>query len=371
MTRSVAEWLVRWRWALFVSAWLLVVLSVGGARLLAFSNDYRVFFSKQNPQLLAFQQLQNTYTKSDNVLFVLAPDDGKVFTAETLSAVEWLTTQAWQIPYSIRVDSVANFQHTQAEGDDLVVEALVTDAAAYSPQDLERIRQIALQEPLLVDRLISPDGRVTGVNVVVQLPGSSPASEMPAVVDFSRNLAAQLQQRYPDIHVYLTGIVMLNHAFTENAIKDMATLVPIMFGVIVAVLALLLRSVWGTLATMLVIVLSILTAVGIAGWLGLAITAPMASAPTIIMTLAVADCVHLLVTFQQRLLHSRNRTAAMVEALRINLQPIFLTSLTTAIGFLSMNFSDAPPFRDLGNTVAIGVVPAVAGQRAATVHGRH
>jgi predicted RND superfamily exporter protein len=358
MTRSVAEWLVRWRWALFVSAWLLVVLSVGGARLLAFSNDYRVFFSKQNPQLLAFQQLQNTYTKSDNVLFVLAPDDGKVFTAETLSAVEWLTTQAWQIPYSIRVDSVANFQHTQAEGDDLVVEALVTDAAAYSPQDLERIRQIALQEPLLVDRLISPDGRVTGVNVVVQLPGSSPASEMPAVVDFSRNLAAQLQQRYPDIHVYLTGIVMLNHAFTENAIKDMATLVPIMFGVIVAVLALLLRSVWGTLATMLVIVLSILTAVGIAGWLGLAITAPMASAPTIIMTLAVADCVHLLVTFQQRLLHSRNRTAAMVEALRINLQPIFLTSLTTAIGFLSMNFSDAPPFRDLGNTVAIGVVAA-------------
>ncbi len=76
------------------------------------------------------------------------------------------------------------------------------------------------------------------------------------------------------------------------------------------------------------------------------------------MTLAVADCVHLLVTFQQRLRRSGDRAAAMVEALRINLQPIFLTSVTTAIGFLSMNFSDAPPFRDLGNTVAIGVVAA-------------
>ncbi len=359
MTRSLAEWLVRWRWVLFVSACLLVAFSAGGARFLTFSSDYRVFFSKQNPQLLAFESLQNTYTKSDNVLFVLAPTDGKVFTAETLSAVEWLTTQAWQIPYSIRVDSLTNFQHTSADGDDLVVEDLVTDAADYGPQDLQRVQQIALKEPLLVDRIVSPDGRVTGVNVVVQLPGSNPASEMPAVVNFSRNLATQLQQRYPSIDVYLTGIVMLNHAFTENAIQDMTTLVPIMFAVIVLVLALLLRSVWGTLATMLVIVLSIVTGIGIAGWLGLAITPPMASAPTIIMTLAVADCVHLLVSFQQRLRqHSGDRAVAMMEALRINLQPIFLTSLTTAIGFLSMNFSDAPPFRDLGNTVAIGVVAA-------------
>jgi hypothetical protein len=46
----------------------------------------------------------------------------------------------------------------------------------------------------------------------------------------------------------------------------------------------------------------------------------------------------------------------MNESLRINLQPIFITSLTTAIGFMSMNFSDAPPFRDLGNIVAIGVI---------------
>ena len=60
--------------------------------------------------------------------FVLAPADGMVFTPETLSAVEWLTEQAWQIPYSIRVDSVTNFQHTYAEGDDLIVEDLVMDA---------------------------------------------------------------------------------------------------------------------------------------------------------------------------------------------------------------------------------------------------
>ena len=73
---------------------------------------YRMFFSEENPQLNAFEQLQNTYTKNDNVLFVIAPQNGKVFTRETLSAVAELTREAWQIPYSIRVDSITNFQHT-------------------------------------------------------------------------------------------------------------------------------------------------------------------------------------------------------------------------------------------------------------------
>ncbi|MCG6864723.1 MAG: MMPL family transporter [Thiogranum sp.] len=358
MTRSLAAWLVRWRWALVVAVLALVALAAAGARFLTFSNDYRVFFSKENPQLLAFENLQNTYTKSDNVLFVLAPADGTVFTPQTLSAVEWLTEQSWQIPYSIRVDSVSNFQHTYAEDDDLIVEDLVTDAGHYTAQDLERVKQVALHEPLLVNRIVSPDGRVTGVNVIVQLPGVDPAAEVPQVVSFSRNIAAQLEQRYPDIDVHLTGIVLLNNAFSENAVKDMTTLVPIMFAVIVVILALLLRSVWGTLATMLVILLSIVTAIGAAGWLGIQMTPPSASAPTMIMTLAVADCVHLLVTFLQRMRSSGNKAGAMVESLRINLQPIYLTSVTTAIGFLSMNFSDAPPFRDLGNIVAIGVIAA-------------
>ena len=40
------------------------------------------------------------------------------------------------------------------------------------------------------------------------------------------------------------------------------------------------------------------------------------------------------------------------------MRPVFLTSLTTAIGFLSLNFSDSPPFRQLGNLVAFGVLCA-------------
>ena len=358
MYKSLAEIIIRFRWLGLLLIIAAVVTAFNGTKFLSFSNDYRIFFSEDNPQLVAFETLQNTYTKSDNVLIVLAPKDGNVFTPQTLSTVEWVTHQAWQMPYSNRVDSISNFQHSYAEGDDLIVGDLVLEAENYNSAALERVKEIAIHEPLLVKRLISPSGHVTAINVTVQLPAIHPDKEVPEVVIFARSLADQIRKRDANLEVYLTGVVFMNNAFSENSINDMKTLVPAMFLIIVVLLVLMLRSFWATLTTVVVIMLSIITAMGIAGWIGITITPPLASAPTMIMTLAVADCVHLLVTFLQGLQQGKNRFDAMRESLRINIQPIFLTTITTAIGFLSMNFSDAPPFRDLGNVVAIGVVAA-------------
>ena len=123
-----------------------------GALRLTLKTDYRIFFSSDNPQLQAFEQLQNTYTKTDNVLFAVAPKDGTVFTRDTLAAIAWLTHACWQIPYSLRVDSLTNYQHTRAEGDDLIVADLVSDPATLDAAQLESIRDIAIHEPLLVNR---------------------------------------------------------------------------------------------------------------------------------------------------------------------------------------------------------------------------
>ena len=127
MTKAYGDWVVRWRYAVLLVTVLLVAVAASGGRFLTFKTDYRVFFSEDNPQLLAFEELQNTYTKTDNVLIVLAPEDGNVFTRETLASVATLTKAAWQLPYSLRVDSLTNYQHTRAVGDDLIVADLVPD----------------------------------------------------------------------------------------------------------------------------------------------------------------------------------------------------------------------------------------------------
>lgn len=355
MVAGFAKRVIRWRFFVIIAMLILVAMAGGGARLLEFTTDYRIFFSKENPQLRAFDALQNTYTKYDNMLFVLAPKDGEVFTQETLASVEWLTKAAWQIPYSIRVDSITNFQYTYAEGDDLVVEDLVIDPMSLSVSSLERVRQIAVSEPLLVNRLISPQTHVTGVNVTIQLPGIEPEMEVREVVAFTRDLADRVRTENPNLDVYLTGILLFTYLFVESSEHDAQTLVPAMFLIIVVTLGLLLQTFSGTFVTVLVVIFSVIATMGLTGWLGIPLTAVSAGAPIIIMTLAIADCVHILVNFLHGMRTGLDKGAAMKESIRINLQPIFLTSLTTAIGFVSMNFSDSPPFRDLGNIVAMGI----------------
>ena len=347
-------WVLRWRWPIVLAVVLLAAFAVSGGRFLWFETNYRVYFSEDNPQLNAFDELQNTYGKNDNVLFVLAPREGEVFTAPVLAAVEELTRQAWHIPYAMRVDSVTNFQHTRADGDDLFVADLVSGAHTLSPRALLNVKRTALREPVLVNRLVSPTAHVTGVNVTLQLPQKD-LTEVPDVAAHARRLADDIRAAHPDIEVYLTGLVMLNNAFTEAARQDIRTLVPLMYLVIFLIMGWLLRSVSSTFATFLVVSFSAAAAMGLAGWFSTGLTTTSLQAVTMIMTLAVADSVHFLVTLLHEMRQGRSKPRAIVESLRVNVPPIFLTSLTTAIGFLSMNFSDAPPFRHLGNITAAGI----------------
>jgi predicted RND superfamily exporter protein len=139
----------------------------------------------------------------------------------------------------------------------------------------------------LVNRLVSADGSVIGVNVTLQFPEKE-LDETSRAAAFARELAAEIEERYPHVETHLTGMAMLNNAFQEAAIRDMQILVPIMYLGVMVVMFIALRSVSGTFATVVIIGSSVATAMGIAGWLGIKLTAPSSTAPTMIMTLAVA-----------------------------------------------------------------------------------
>ena len=345
-------------WTVLLISIILVFGTAFGAKNLVFKGDYKVFFSEENPQLTAFESIQDIYSKSDNVAFILEPKNGDIFTKENLAAVYWLTTESWQVPYSTRVDSISNFQHTIAEEDDLIVEDLVLDPDTLTDADMPRLKAIAINDPLLLNKIVSQTGHVSIVNVTNQLPGINPITEIPEVATKIRDIKAQFEEKFPDIKVQLTGMVMMNTTFSETSMSDSATLVPAMFGIVLLIMILLLRSFSGTFATLFVIIFSIAGTMGAAGWMGFYLTGPSVSAPTMIMTLAVADCIHILTTYYFEMRQGKVKKEALQESLRVNFKPILLTSVTTAIGFMSMNFSDSPPFRDLGNMVAIGVMLA-------------
>jgi len=353
--RQYANWIVHHAYTTIILALLFVGAMAFGAQHLSMTNDYRMFFDDDDPHLVAFESLQETYAKNDNVLFVLAPRSGDVFSIDTLSAIELLTDRAWQIPYSSRVDSLTNFQHSRASGDDITVTKLVPDATALDVEQAVFVEKTALEEPLLVDRLVSSDGTTTGINVTIQLPGLNEGSEVIEVANAARQIAAEVQTEYPNLDIHLTGLVMMNIAFAEASETDIKTLIPIMIVVVLLGLGLLLGAVWGTVAALIVIFASIAAALGAAGWLSIPLSSTSLASPNIILTISVAYSVHIMMNLYQRIRLGTAKLEAIKEALVANFIPLAIASGTTIIGFLSMNASDAPPFRHLGNITAIGV----------------
>jgi predicted RND superfamily exporter protein len=148
----------------------------------------------------------------------------------------------------------------------------------------------------------------------------------------------------------------LSNAFSEATQADITTLVPLMYLVVALTSLVLLRS-WGAMfCVMIVLTMATVAAMGLAGWLRITLTPPSALSPVIILTLAIAESVHVIHNFLHEMRLGRPRFEAIIESTRVNFGAITLTSITNAVGFLSLNAADAPPFRDLGNIVSLGVL---------------
>lgn len=347
-------------WTVIALACLLIAAGAYGALALRVTNSYRVFFNPDNPELLAFEAVEKTFTKNDNVMLVLEPLTGDAFTVANLSALHALTEGAWKIPYTSRVDSLTNFQHTAAAGDELTVRDLVAAPATLDGPALAAVRATALAEPILAGNLVARDGRTAAVNVVVQLPGRDEQHEVPAVMAAAATLVQQIEAQYPAVRIHLTGVVAMDYAFSEAALHDAQTLVPAGFAVVFALVAVLMGGVVVGLSTALVVGFAVAAAMGLAGYLGYPLSPVISAAPVIILTVTVANCVHILDSFRRHWVPGRTRNAAIILAVSGNLRPIFLASFTTVIGFLSFNFSEVPPFRQLGNIVAFGDLASYA-----------
>lgn len=342
--------------ATLMSALLLCIVAALGSYKLNLSTDYRLYFSDDNPQLRDFSQMESTFSRNDNVFFVLAPKDGKLFTNQNIEAIKWLTEESWQLPYSIRVDSISNYQHSHSHDDDLEVgDLLPSQPVSLSSKELEQYEAIAVNEPLLINRLINSNATVTGVNVRFQLPGIHNNTELAEVADAAYVLRNQFLEQYPEFDVYLTGFIIMNYAMPKASQDDMVQLFPLMLLAITLVVFGLFRC-WKTTAVLMGTLLIIIgSAMGLAGWMGIVLTPPTMAAPVVILTLAVADSVHILLGYRKSYGVSENKVEAMKNSLTSNLRPVFLTTLTTSLGFLSMNMSDSPPFRDLGNIISSGI----------------
>ncbi|MDO8289579.1 MAG: MMPL family transporter [Parvibaculum sp.] len=331
--------------------------AVAGMPRLTLSSDSRVFFDPRDPQLVELENFEHKYGQNNGVLMVVSAPGKKVTDPSVLAVIGDTTKRAWKLPHSTRVESLTNFPHVISDADSFAVEELVPDPSKVSPERAAEVERTALADTLVVNRLISKDAKAAGVLINFNLPEEGSA-QVREIIAASRALAIEVEKDYPGIDVKLTGNVMLLGTFAEAAVSDALLLIPISLLVSGLIMVLFVRAIRPSLAIVTLLILSSASAMGIAGWLGYVVNPASIAAPIIIITVNMAAAVRIVTTTMAFLGQGMTKQEAIHRSLVIHIRPVTLTNFTSAIGFLSMNLAEAPPFRDLGNMVAIGIAIA-------------
>ncbi len=354
---AMADFLVKHRIQLAILSLILVFFaSLGGDRL-SFSTNYRDIFMEDNRQLVDFDQLQSIFHESETLVFLLTPAQGSIFNKDALLSLEQLHKDSRQTPYSQGVHSLLNFQRNSPSPDGFSMNYFVPNASVISESEIKEIEKFVLSEPLLKGRLVSFSGNVTAVLVNIAMPESRRQANS-EIVAFAQQLKQRYQTQYPGMQIHITGGVMVADSFLQVAIQDALHLFPIMVIIGLVIQGLLFHSVSAVLASMGTVFFSILFTMGIAGWMDYSLNQTSALAPMLVLTLALADSTHIITHYISLLRSGLDRFTAMKNSIAENFQAIFLTSVTTSIGLLCMNFSESPPFHDFANITAIGVMAA-------------
>lgn len=350
-------WVVKLRWWVLAVSLLFTALAASGLPSISLNHSYKAFLSPGSTQLDALESIEQNFVKEDNVFFVIKPKQGDVFQADVLQLLWELTDAAWQLPHATRVDSLVNFQYSSGQDDDLIVQNLVPKNASLTPSELQAIRDKALTDPRLRGLLVADDGGAAGINVLFHYEDQDPQENL-AVEQAATALQQQFAETTAEVEIRHMGVVSAHAATIYTAWHDVKTLFSLAGVLVLLGLLVFLRRLVAVAACLGVTLLSILATVGLVGYAGLEFTVMTSSAPIVIMTLAVADSIHIMLTVMILMRDGMTKQQAIVSSLERNFLAVLLTTVTTAIGFFTFNFSEFNPLVDFGNIVALGIVLA-------------
>ena len=351
----LAETIIRYRPLCIIISLLILAGLAQGLSKINFNPDINAFFPENDTLTTSHLSIEDTYSSMDNAVIGIGVKEGTVFTNEILSLIEDLTEKAWKTPHSLRVDSLSNYSYVSADGDDLYIEPFLEGSSTYDLKTLKEKELIIEEEELAYGAIISKDKKTSLINIVFDPPRKDIESEYQESLNYVLGFLEEARKNHPEVDLIISGIVYMEYQSPMLLKAQMPKLMPTAILVILLTLFLLLRSLVAVAGSFLVILMSVVSAMGSIGFMSGDIAQPFIMVPILIATLAVADCVHLFTLYFQNLDSSRKSKEAMLESLKLNLQPLFLTSLTTAIGFLSLNLAPVEPLRGIGNGVAVGV----------------
>lgn len=343
---------------------LLALLTIGclalspGLLRLDFNSELSVLLPENDPLVSERRLLQALFPEDEALSFAIVPDNGDVFSTPALEALAELQRRYREIPGARQIDSLLN--HQSPYGEVSIVPWPWQNPGRFSPGERDEMRRQALTNPLVRERLMDGDSRITFATLTLDTP--APASEDSAgrnrrITAATLSLLDDLRENHPTVNVRVSGEALFEHDTRQAMISDLTRLLPLTILGCMLFIAWCFRSLRSAVTILAVAALSVLVTLSLLGLMGRSFNTVSIMAPLVVVIIAVADAVHLLSIHRQKLARLPP-LAAMQQSLAFNLRPVTLATLTTATGFASLMLVSAPALSDFGSTVAIGVLSA-------------
>ncbi len=322
-----------------------------------FDNSVDVFFNKKGDSYLHFQDWKKQFG-SDNVVIVAFADQD-IFTRENLNLIDSLSNSFESLPYADDVTSLTTVNNITGFEEDFIVEKLI-EAIPSDSDAIKRIKSIALNNPLYINNIISQDGKTTAILIELKnITGQGDVYKKETIAAVHKILSNISPQK----HFYVSGLTAIEHDFALYMQEDLKTFMPFMLIVISFFLYMSFRSLKIILLPLVAIGVSLSFSMAMLYLFGYSINNITTIIPPILMAIMIADSIHLLAEGIENKGKEKedvnNRFGFLCTTMNHLFFPCFLTSATTAIGFISLTTSKIMPVKQLGMVVALGVFLAL------------
>jgi predicted RND superfamily exporter protein len=351
--------LQRFRWLIVIIIPLLVFSLATNLKNIEFEGSYRIWFGEESKILKNYDDFRLIFGNDDAVVITFKDENG-IFNKKALSTIQRITQKLWETKYITRVDSITSYQYIHVDTkypDEIIVEDFILDLDNLTLVDLEKKKQIAITDPQLSNSLISIDGNTTMISArLIAKAGESEDISFELMGLINDILEPEIQET--GYKFWVNGGAAITTAFVTIAQNDAATFTPLVVLSVLLLLYFLFRRISGSLISLAIVVLTILIVLSIQFFLGYKLNNFTANIPIFIIAIGIADAVHIYIIWLMYRKSGKDNKTAVEHTLSKNILPIFLTSLTTSVGFLSLCISEIVPVATLGIATATGAVIA-------------
>ncbi|MEW5895817.1 MAG: MMPL family transporter [Candidatus Omnitrophota bacterium] len=319
-------------------------------------NSVDVFFNKRSPHYTDFQEWKDQFGSGQLIILAFKDD---IFTYSNLSRIRRLTDRFEELKFVDKVTSLTNVNDIIGREDDFIVRRFI-EIIPNDPDRLESLKKAALSNPLYVKNIVSEDG--TSTAIVIELEDVKGSGDVYKKQTLDAVFAIAREEFPPDIKFHISGFTTIESFYALYMQNDLKTFMPIMLVVLVLVLFLSFRALWGILLPLLVTIISLIWTLSLLYLFGFSINNVTTLIPPVMLSITLLESIHFLWELclasrektEQEALKERDR---LIEgSMRHLFKPCFLTNITTAVGFWALCVSQVPPLRQFGLTAGIGVL---------------